>query len=758
MPGKVLRFLFFAAGAALLAALVSLHAFTLGRHATAAGLAAYAAVVAASLFAAAAAGRALSPAKPPSPSPFRFRDALRALAAPGRWPFAAAGVLLFGSLATAWQTHSDSFFQPGWSIPPRGGLAAAAMNPALFLPALACLFAFLHAWRGRKGLPLLPAVFSAALLASSAVALFRFAHLTKGLALYNDDHASFLFRFLECAATFPHFESYVPFWNGGVENSVLVTSGLRGLWLPFLPLWQLLGPLRAQSLVYGALFLLVVPAATWLAGRRAGLDRTGAAVFAGLVLWSSVTFFGWTFETGTAGATAAAMWLPCAFASALALTSSPRPAPGTLALWAASTFLVAQWPPMAAFLAVEGVFVLVSLPRLDRGGRIRVLLVSVLLALLMLPTALAALHAKAVLRHAFASPAAARKAAFSFGGFCAKAWEQFLFLTRNLAKSASPLLVFGGLAGLFAATPRKARLLAAAGMLAGILCYAGVYAWKANLQTYRLVIPTFFLLAFPAARFASAALRPADEGAGRPLARAVLAGLVAALFLGGAVEGPTLALRAARKGMGARDDVLRAAARLRELVPEDGRILFAGKTEHAFGGGHVAPLPWLTGREMFACDYYGFPAGTAPDDCPPKDLRFPGRDGDWQFMRLHGVTHLVAHDPAKIASFRKRPDCFEETETLSIAACPDEVVFRVLGSDGGALAKGRGQVRATFNRIEVRPEAGEEELVLRYAWSDRLSSPPPSRIAPAPQANGETFIALFPRGMARVPVRYRPGR
>lgn len=749
MPAKAFRFLSALAGLALLAALVRLHAFTLGRHATVAGLWLYAIAVALLLAVAACLGLVLSrpaPPAPPAPAPSR------------RWPFVLAGILLFGSLATAWQTHTDSFFQLGWSLPPRGGLSAAIGNPALFLPLLAAVFAFAHARRGTRGLPHPGGIFLAALLLSSSAALFRFARTTGGLALYNDDHASFLFRFAECAAVFPHFESYIPFWNGGTENSVLVTSGLRGLWFPFLPLWQLLGPVRAQALVYGWLFFLLVPAATWLAGRRAGLDRAGASLFAGLVLWSSTTFYGWTLETGTAGATAAAMWLPASLASAFAVFARGKTAPRDLALWGATTFLAAQWPPMAPFLLVEAGYALRHLPALDSRARLRFLPAAALLAALLLPTAIAVVKAKSVLGYALAAPATAFAAPRSAFAVLAKAWEQFLFLSRNLAKSSSPLLVFGGLAGLFAATPPKARRLAAASLAAGIACYALAYAWRPNLQTYRLVIPSSLVLAFPAAHFALAALAPPPPSASRfhRLARAALAGLVAAIFLGAAVEGPAIVARSARKGLGARDDALRAAARLRAVVPEDGRILFAGKTEHAFGGGHVAPLPLLAGREMFACDYYGFPPGSAPNDCPPRELRLPGKDGDWAYMRLHGITHCVAHDPGKIASFRKRADKFREVETLKIAACPDEVVFEVLGAEGGALARGRGKVRATFNRIDVAPEPGEEELVLRYAWSGRLSVPAPARIAPAPQENGETFIALEPHGLAHVPVRYRP--
>ena len=62
-----------------------------------------------------------------------------------------------------------------------------------------------------------------------------------------------------------------------------------------------------------------------------------------------------------------------------------------------------------------------------------------------------------------------------------------------------------------------------------------------------------------------------------------------------------------------------------ENVPENGRLLFAGRTSHAYGRGHVAYLPLLAGREMLACDYYEFPPGLAETDSPPRSAhRAPG--------------------------------------------------------------------------------------------------------------------------------------
>ena len=51
---------------------------------------------------------------------------------------------------------------------------------------------------------------------------------TGGEALYRTDHPSFMFRLFEFTRTFPQLVNYNPYWNGGTEHFVGVTSGIAG--------------------------------------------------------------------------------------------------------------------------------------------------------------------------------------------------------------------------------------------------------------------------------------------------------------------------------------------------------------------------------------------------------------------------------------------------------------------------------------------------------------------------------------------------
>ena len=55
-----------------------------------------------------------------------------------------------------------------------------------------------------------------------------------------------------------------------------------------------------------------------------------------------------------------------------------------------------------------------------------------------------------------------------------------------------------------------------------------------------------------------------------------------------------------------------------------GSSLFAGETVHGYGGGHVAVLAYLTGRQMMACDYYAFSPDLVEYNYPPREWRAGG--------------------------------------------------------------------------------------------------------------------------------------
>ena len=187
-----------------------------------------------------------------------------------------------------------------------------------------------------------------------------------------------------------------------------------------------------------------------------------------------------------------------------------------------------------------------------------------------------------------------------------------------------------------------------------------------------------------------------------------------------------------------------------ENAPESTRVIFAGRTVHYYGGGHIAYLPILTGREMMADDYYAFPVGTIEYNYPPPRFRkSAGRLMD--FMNLYNVSYVITYKDLWKKVFRQQPGQYEEQkdfEDLGIA------LFRVL-REPAIFAKGNGTVQAGFNRIRVQLEDANAEAVIRYNWHDRLSVDAPAELFPWDAGDDIRFIGIRPNGKTDVEIKYK---
>ena len=196
---------------------------------------------------------------------------------------------------------------------------------------------------------------------------------------------------------------------------------------------------------------------------------------------------------------------------------------------------------------------------------------------------------------------------------------------------------------------------------------------------------------------------------------------------------------------------------VRENVPEEGRLGFAGKAVHAYGGGNIAYLPVLTGREMMADDYYGFPRGTIEYDYPPRALREKGWEGWREWSELYGITHWAA-SKGPCQERMRRSGFFEEAGRFTMGDY-DVVAFRTKGVESPRrLIGAKGTVRAEENRIVVE-FAGEapEECRVRYNWRKGLACRTEgAEIFPAEMSEQVRFIGIRPGGARRVEIGYRP--
>ena len=184
-----------------------------------------------------------------------------------------------------------------------------------------------------------------------------------------------------------------------------------------------------------------------------------------------------------------------------------------------------------------------------------------------------------------------------------------------------------------------------------------------------------------------------------------------------------------------------------------------GMMENNLGGGTVAYLPIMTGREMMGDDYYTFPRGMTERNFPPRVNR-SSTDKVLAFSRAYGITHWAAWHPRYIRFFEEEREHFEFATSVKDRG-PEIRIYRLRDpAPGGRLFEGEGSVEVRENLISVRPaDPSAERLVLRYRWRDNLRCRTPgASIAPCDLGDGIILISIHPNGAREVEIGYRASR
>ncbi len=634
------------------------------------------------------------------------------------------------------------FFIARWFA--RGhGFAKLTAGASLFsLLAVGMAFALLWKRPGTKRLSQLLAVILVLLQIAAFAALLR---KTGFAALYRDDHPSFMFRIREFVETYPAMAVFNPWWNAGVVNAVGASSGVGAVALPLFPLWKFLPVHLCYTPAIGFLFIVVAPLLTLTGLRAVRASWPSALIGAILSLGISRMAFVWGLHFGTVGAVFSMSFLPL-FALLLYRAFVLRRADAnTLVGLLLSSFFLSQWPPCLIPAAALLLGCLLNLRRFSTHVFLRLLILLAALTLLLLPN-IAGLLASRDLFRFVADTSVADVDAAPLPPL--RDWLRAVpALLAVRLPEAHPIVSFFGLAGLFfLPQPRLRRLLLPA--VPGLLLLAAWGSFVApRLQLDRLALPALLLTLIPASLLAGKAFvsKRLIGVQAVLLALLLVGGLTVVTLYGGEGYAPYSSLP---------PEISAFAETVHREVPPDGRLLFYGKTVHSFGGGHVAYLPVLTGREMMACDYYHFPPKMVEYDYPPKPWRKTA-EGIADFMRLHGATHLATTIRHRVA-FIRSSDLFTEITFLPDGLPADThriALFALKDAPGGRLFSGDAAIESDFGRLRVTPGSTPEAIV-RYVWNPHLTADDTAEIAPVEVAPGLFFVRIAFHGHAPAIIRY----
>lgn len=637
--------------------------------------------------------------------------------------------------------HTHFFFLNWLPDEGKGLWDARAVRLAVFALGLAGAFFGLARWRPRA----VPALVAGLLLLGVLSAFQAFRKESRGLQpLGRDDHASFQHRIWAMESVAPSAFTYDPFWNGGRVTNSIAASGAwaPGIWMCLASGFGRADLRHVYSPVIAAYFLLVVPWLAFLSLRLAGASRLAGLVAAVLALGTHFDLFKHLLHFGTLGFSfAVPLLLPLAglLVRILARVGTPAGWRHWLALGGAVAFSLA-WPVHGVILALLAPGALRLFPWRDRRAWLRAGVVSGLLACWFVPLAVGLYRLTEIgkfVRKGIIDEKPPHTLAAGAG--------QLLdaLLTMN------PLLLFAGLGGLALLSRDARRLLMPVAVGVPLAIFAGPF-FSPSLEWHRLVIGLAMVLVLPASMLAAALIDPAAEGprapvrtlaAGTALALLLLTVQTAARFWGGRSPAP---FHPVKPEVNALADWVRA-----NLGPGQ-RLLFAGDCGHAFGGGHTAIYPRLSGREMMAADYYHFSPKMVEYFMPPRAYRGEDRDV-YDYMRLFNV-HAVAVWRREIGHYYdSHPEWYEHVAVID-SPIPKHI-YRVK-HDGTLFLENSGRVEASFDRLRVTPDNPAADAVIRYNWSPMLRVEGPGAIEPHRVDEHTTFIRVKPGGAASVTIRF----
>lgn len=583
------------------------------------------------------------------------------------------------------------------------------------------------------------------LVASMGLAALHLYRGTHGHALYRDDHPSMMFRLWEVSQTLPQLLNYIPYWNAGAVHYAGTACGLNVLGCLFGPLWAHAPVQAVYTPIIGFTFIVLAPLVALAALRIMGASWSAAIIAAVLSLGASRDVFLWLLHFGTVGASFSMVFiLPVSACVYRVLWMDKRE--GWLAVvLVVSTLVLLAWPPGALMVAAIGLSALVSLRRwsVRKLGFLGLCAVVVLLV-----------HAP-VLRllfgdgaELFAHVLQPRAAAADGASPSSIDWALLTQGARDLVhflRDMNPLLVFLGIGSLILGAPRAVRLWLVPTVLALAVMAGWGSHWKPNLELGRMAIPLALMAIVPASMALGALFESRSPRLGIVRAAIValllLTSLTVSRLYAGAGHAPYRVMGPATEGL---VDFIRAN------TPPQGRVAFAGRCVHYYGdNGHVAFLPYLTGHEMMACDYYHFSPHLVEYEYPPRVFR-SSLPQEARFEDAYNVCLILAYQGNYIRFFQSDPARYEP-----LPSAPDGVTaFRVRRTPS-MFQVGAGHVRAHFNRIDITLDHAQDEVVVKYAHVPGMTVTPPAELYAYALETNFALVGLRPHGLTTMQVRFR---
>jgi len=569
------------------------------------------------------------------------------------------------------------------------------------------------------------------LLLAQLLVTASFLQHTGDKLIFSDDHPSFLYRFQMLRDHFPFIPFYNAEWNAGYSAREFLPSGMLNVFFVAAPLIYLF-PASEMTEIYNLLipylYVFIIPWSVYLSACLLGSSKKTAVLAALLALAPSLGYFEWLLKYGTLGFVFSVGMAPLTYALIVKLVFDEEvPSWKVVFGLLLVSFLLISWSLSGLIFIPAAVLTLVKLLiDRDKARLKKVLAFAMFFVLLNGPWVKVFIEESKVF--SFVSGSALPGAEGFETKDIAEAKQAKLDKNRGKAlkylkastNKLHPLIVILFIPALiFSKRGWNRRLLSVTIIWLVFVSYAGEI-YKPQLELKRMLLPAAFLLCLPVAEFI---LWLRDEFIARLERKESyflkLAPVLGITILYGVVVFTPLLAASAYSNRSPEKFVLepiefRTAAEAISRFGGEGRTFFAGFVLHELGsttrlsqdGGHIAPLAKLSGKPLYASDFYHTKWSTV--DPIPHSYRSRGPEGIEEFLDLINATAVITAKPEWKKYFNQAPG-------YRLGYLGEYFrVYERRAEEASYFLEGQGELQHLADGILVTPSSTESVLKFRY--------------------------------------------
>lgn len=517
-----------------------------------------------------------------------------------------------------------------------------------------------------------------------------------GDLLFSDDHPSFLYRLVLLKEHFPNIPFYNTDWNAGYSAREFFPSGVLNVFFvtaPFLYMLDLLTDLSWYNYLIAYIYIGLVPLCTYFACQILRLNRAQASLAAFMVMVPNFEYFRWLLQYGTLGFLFSVGLLPLTWSLAYRLgVDDETPPVWMVPLLLLSSALTLFWS--LSFIPLLPLTLLAFFRPKVLFSRWKLLLCFVLCFVFV--------------NYSWIYTFVTESKVGNFvkdGGHVRKIDGTGLSNFFGNLTEFNPLILVGGL---FFSRERKFLALFGSAVFCLIVASWG-QALKPQLELDRMVLPaSIFLAIIAGSNFAGW------------LSFRIPRALICSLLVGGLLLGGAFYQNKTSVKFKLASSEFTDLISLINTSESDGRLFFSGFILHELealnyksqDGGHIAPLPLFTGRQMYASHFYHAKWTTV--DPIPESYRKRGEEGIEEFFEMLNVSTVVSFS-RPWASYYQSSDRYTPLGKVGR--------FRVFERKRDSVSwVSEGDAEVSLIKRGLKVKLLSSEVVLKYKFQPNLRS------------------------------------